>query len=151
MTEAEYCTIIKNSLEHITEVGYKIPDPTNSFNTTIKRPFDMIGSFKGKALYIEVKAMNGLHSFNLKKIQDHQIQNLLLYHTHVTDSLCWIALGCYISRGDNRLYIFNNIDIIAERRNNKKNILKKELEKLPYYEIHNKRIDLTIDNFISLI
>lgn len=135
MTESDYCTIFKNSLAAINEVCFKIPDPSSSFSSTIQRPFDMIGSWKTQPLYVEVKYMKGLHSFSLQDIKDHQIFNLLDYKQRIPTAECWIVLGCHVSRGDNRLYIFKDIYEIEKRRIEKLNYKKAELEQLFYYPV----------------
>ena len=133
--ESETCTILKNSLLLMNELCFKIPDPSNSFSSTIQRPFDMIASYKGNPVYIEVKYMKGLHSFNLQEIRDHQIENLINYKNKINNAECWIVLGINVKRGDNRIYIFKDIFEIEKRRLNKDNYKVKELHQLPYYPI----------------
>lgn len=142
MNESYYCTIIKNSLINGNNLCYKIPDPSGLYSSTIQRPFDLFGSYNNKPLYIEVKFMKGLKSFNLKNIKDHQIENLLLYKNKIENSECWIILGCYVKPRDNRIYIFKDIEDIKSRRDNCRNILKKELETIPYLKIKNNMVEL---------
>lgn len=138
-SEAEFCTIIKNSLT----IGFKIPDPTGNFSFTIERLFDGIGAFQGKPVYFEAKFLPELKAFNLQIIMDHQIAGLYSFKKALPNSLCWIILGIKVGHGDNRVFIFDDIDMIIKRRNNKENFLKKELEILPYFQIRKELIDLT--------
>ena len=145
--EAEVCTIIKNSFIAIGEECWKIPDPTGDFASTIKRPFDMFGSFEGNPLYLEVKYMNKMQSFNLNRIEDHQIEALDSLQRKIPTAHCGIALGIKVGRGDNRIIFFHNINEIKVRRKQKQNYLKKELESMSYFEIHSNLIDLIHNSF----
>lgn len=137
-SEAEVCTILKNSFLSQNHSMYKIPDPSSDYGSTIKRPFDMIGRYKKQPVYAEVKYSNGLKSFNLKEIHDHQFEALLEYNK-IQDSLCLIVLGVHVARGDSRIYIWN-VENIYSRFLDGKNVLKKELELLPYYKVKKKLI-----------
>jgi len=123
------------------DLAYKIPDPTGQFINTIPRPFDLFGSVRGLPWYCEVKFLNKLQSFDLQRIEDHQIQNLLDLKEKTVGALCWIVLAVKVARGDSRFYIFKDILDIAERRKNKRNYLKKELETLTYYTVRKNLIE----------
>lgn len=131
MNESEFCTIIKNSFESQGNFLYKIPDPSSSFNQTISRPFDLIGSLKGKPIAIEVKFLKGLQSFNLKRIEDHQIEALKKYRDSTNFALTKIMLGVHAGRGDYRIYCFDLAEV-EKRRNEERNYLKKELKDMKY-------------------
>ena len=137
--EEELNTCLKSSLT----VGIKIPDPSSQFNMTVRRPFDLFGVFRGLPIYIEAKFQKTISSFNLSRIADHQLENLLAFKKAMPCSLCWIVLGINVDKGDNRIYIFNDIFEIEERRKNKNNISKKELEVLPYLLIKKGLVDFT--------
>jgi penicillin-binding protein-related factor A (putative recombinase) len=138
--EAEVCNIICKSLVNC----YKIPDPTSNFSQTIFRPFDLLGSFDGKPLYIEAKHRKGLLSLNLKDIKDHQIDALMRFKNEIPNALCWIIWGVTTGKhGDNRFYIFTDIFEINRRRNAKDNIKKKELENLPYLKLFKGVVDFS--------
>lgn len=137
MNEGEACTIIKNSFLAQNNFCYKIPDPSHSFSSTIKRPFDLMGSFLQKPIVIEVKYQKGLYSFDLQRIEDHQIEALIYYKKQIPDAFSLVMLYVYVKRNDHRVFIFNILDII-ERRKNKQNYLKKELETLPYFSVKTK-------------
>jgi len=141
-SESQACTIFVNSLKLKGEQGYKIPDPTGDFANTIKRPFDIIGSWQNKALYVECKYLSSLKSFDLKRIEDHQIEYLLNFKNNINNAESWIVLAIKVGRGDNRFYIFKNIEEIQKRRLEKKNFLKKELETLPYLKVKKDLIDI---------
>jgi len=136
--EAELNLIIKKSVEiYPNSRACKIPDPSSQFSQTIARPFDGFGAWKGTPLYWEAKYLKTLCSFDLSRIEEHQIDNLLFYNKVLEEICphCWVILGIKVARGDNRVYIFSDIKKIAERRKNKENYLKKELITLPYMKI----------------
>lgn len=133
--EAEVCTVLKNTMISKGCKMYKIPDPTSDFRNTIQRPFDMFGISISNPYYIEVKFMNKLMSFNLNKIENHQIRELTEIKRLNPNARCWIVLGIKVSKMDSRIYIFKDIMEIEKRRTDKENYLKKELETLPYYSV----------------
>jgi penicillin-binding protein-related factor A (putative recombinase) len=138
LNETQACTIIKNSFIEQGHYLFKIPDPSGNFAMTIQRDFDMIGRYLDRPVYMEVKYLNGLKSFNLSLIKEHQINSLLEYKK-ISNSLCLIALGVNVARNDKRLYIWD-LNFIYTRYLSKENILKKELESTPYYTIKKNRI-----------
>jgi penicillin-binding protein-related factor A (putative recombinase) len=137
--EAALCTVIKMSLDF----GYKIPDPTNRFNATISRPFDLFGVLNSKPIYIEAKYATGLRVFDLQCIEDHQIENLISIKKLMPNSYCWIIYGVHASHADNRIYIFDDLDNLVKRRKNRENFLKKDLEILPFLSIKKGIVDLS--------
>ena len=139
--ESEACTILKNSFVDLGAFAYKIPDPSTDYASTIERPFDMIAVYT-IPYYIEVKYLSSIKSFNLNVIKDHQIDNLLKIKTLMFDAACWIVLAVNAGRGDKRFYIFKNIEEIVQRRLDKRNYFKKELESLDYLPVHKDRIDI---------
>jgi penicillin-binding protein-related factor A (putative recombinase) len=122
---------------------WKIPDPSSRFGQTSQLPFDMFGVYRAKPIYIEVKYMNKMKSFDLGRIEDHQIANLVLLKVLCPKAECWIVLGVRVDRGDSRFYIFSDMLDIQQRRNMKKNYLKKELETLPFFSVHKNLIDVS--------
>lgn len=140
--ESEVCTILRNSFKEKDEEAFKIPDPSSMYSQTIARPFDLIASWRDRMIFIEAKYMKTPGSFNLQRIEEHQIEALQSWKISVPSSESWIVLGVTFGRADHRLYIFKDIHNIAERRTNKQNFLRKELEKLPYYKVRKNLIDL---------
>ena len=140
MKEAELNTIIKNSL--LTEFSYKIPDA--GFSKSIKRPFDGFGIYKGLPLYWEAKMNKSFGVLDLQKIEDHQIANLLrIQRTLKVPNYCWLIWGVKVNN-KTRIYIFDDMELINERRNNEKNILLKELKTITNYGmVCNKLIDFS--------
>lgn|SRR5574344_420871 len=137
--EAQFNTIVKNSLIESGGIGFKISDMAGSLSGgfTIQSPFDGFGILhtdkKNYNVYWESKFNKEMKSINLNRIEDHQAANLTAYN--VTDSsLCLFILGVSVSRGDNRAYIFYWNAIKKYFPNY--SIHAKELEKLPYNEIH---------------
>jgi len=126
MKEKEVNNIIRKSLDW----GYKIPDDGSAMSMGIKRPFDVFGIIDGRPIYIESKAMNKMESFNLGRIRDHQIKNLLEIKKLNQGAICAIALSVNCGRAKHRLYLWTDVETINTRRNNKENFKKVELEKL---------------------
>ena len=141
--EADACIILKNSIIKSQGFCWKIPDPANMFNKTSQRPFDHFGVFQNKPLYAETKYLSTLKSFDLQRIEDHQINNLCDIKESIPYAHCWIVLAISIMRGENRFYIFDNPFLIRDRRLQKENFLKRELDILPYLCVHKGVIDLT--------
>lgn len=141
--EADACVIFKNSIIASGGLCWKIPDPSNMYSQTSQRPFDQFGTFRGAPLYAEVKYLNALKSFDLQRIEDHQIENLCNLKKQIPSSHCWIVLAVKAGRGDNRFFIFDDPEDIRCRRIDHVNYFKKELEKLPYYPSKKGIIDLT--------
>lgn len=141
--EEESCTILKNSIKEMGGIAIKIPDPTNAFQKTIARPFDLFGAFNNVPWYCEVKFQKGVKSFNLQRIDEHQIEFLCEFKTKISNSQCWIVLAIKVGRGDNRFYIFSDPFMIKKRRDKKENFIKKEIDLLPYFSVKKGLIDLT--------
>jgi len=137
--EAELNLIIKNSLSW----GYKIPDPTFEFQRTLARSFDGFGCLVDIPVYWESKFSNKLKSFDLSRIEEHQIINLCALKALMPHAYCWVIYGVKVKRGDSRIWIFDDVHEINRRRSFKENFKLKELEKLPYLSIRNNLIDLT--------
>jgi len=142
--ESQLNTLIKNSIVAAGGWAFKIPDPSGlSALQSIQNPFDGFGIMRGYPIYWESKYIRTLKSFNLQMIQDHQISNLCRIKELLTNiGEYWIVLGVKVNRGDNRVYIFRDVDEIRERREKRENFLKKELEKLEYYPVKKGLINL---------
>lgn len=145
-SEAEYCTCIVKSLNEI-GTGYKIPDPSSDYGTTSKRCFDIIGRIKNQPVYCEAKFNKSMCAFNLNRIEEHQARYLDEF-LKVKDSLCYIALGVQVSRGDCRSYIFDWKDL-SELYKKGFSIHAKYLEKLPYNKVHKGLF--SFDNIITIV
>ena len=96
--EASVCTTFKNSLIAAGFKGYKIPDPSGDYGKTIKRPFDIIGSWANNLLLVEAKFESSLKSFDLQRIEDHQIEELLVKYPSYS-SLEYYAAASLANRG----------------------------------------------------
>lgn len=141
--ESEACTILKNSIIAYGGLCYKIPDPSSMYTKTIQRPFDMIGAINNRPLYAEVKYMNGLKSFDLSRIEEHQLTSLTDY-SHIPDAICLIILGINAGRGDKRFYFFKDMAEIKNRRDSKSNFLKKDLSAMFYCPVKKNLIDIQL-------
>lgn len=117
--------------------AYKIPDVGMSL-----KPFDITGVYEGKPLGLELKWLQKPQAFNLQRWETHQVENLL----EVWGSGGWAALviGVDFARGDKRIYVWKNEELVGlkQRRIERRNILKKEFEKLPYIQMKNQKINI---------
>jgi hypothetical protein len=148
-SESELNTIIKNSLVF----GFKIPDVASDFSITIAKAFDGFGVSKDTDIkhvsthtyvpvYWESKFANHFKSFDLSRIEQHQIDNLVKLKYLMPYAKCWIIYGVKVARGDNRVFIFDDVEDIKLRKKEKRNFLKKELEGLFYYKVVKDLINL---------
>jgi penicillin-binding protein-related factor A (putative recombinase) len=137
--EASLNTVIKMSLQW----GYKIPDPTGQYSSTISRPFDLFGIYNNRPIYIESKYASGLKSFDLQRIEDHQIENLISIKNLMPIAYCWIIYGVHVNNRDNRIYVFDDLTDLLQRRKDHNNFLKKDLETMPFLSISKGITDFT--------
>lgn len=123
MKESNLNTIIQKSLNRVAW-GFKIPDPMHG--TGIQNPFDLVGVYNHKPLYIESKLIKQEYtSFNFNRIEDHQIRNLTFLKSYLPDSLCLIAVGYYVPRKLFDVFFFD-IDTILNLKSQGINSLKKK-------------------------
>lgn len=145
MKETDLNRIIAQSLDW----SYKIPDPPQIVATTAsQRPFDGFGTWRALPVYWEGKFSKSLKSFDLSRIADHQAEALSAIYTTIATAHIWIVYGVYVGRADFRIWIFD-WNFIRDRRLNKQNILKKELEQLPYFTVKKQVIQLEWDAIIG--
>ena len=134
MNEAQFCTIIKNSMID----GFKIPDPTGQFSSTIKRAYDGIGllNIDNELRFCcwEAKWLKTLSAFNFSKIEPHQ-DYFLRAHRKAKNVLSYLIVGIDASRADKRVYIFDWDEDFGKLYQNGFSIHKKRLELLPYNKI----------------
>lgn len=131
MKETDLNRIINKTLK---EEGFshKIADPLGG--TGIQNPYDIYSIQKWGLLNIESKLIKkGLYAFNFKKIEDHQLSNLLFIEKLTKDwnpkPINLIAVGFFILR-ELFIVMFFDIKFIKQRMDKgNKSIKKKELEK----------------------
>jgi hypothetical protein len=145
MKEVDLNRIVANSLDW----SYKIPDPPQVVATIAsQRPFDGFGSWRTLPVYWEGKFSKQLKSFDLSRIADHQAAALSAIHTTISTAHIWIVYGVYVGRADFRVWVFD-WSYIQPRRLAKQNILKKELEQLPFFVVKKQAIELDWDMIIG--
>ena len=142
--EAQYCTSIVKSLNATGDLGWKIPDSSGNWATSI-RVFDIMGRKNNKPLYLEAKFNKDPSAFNFNRIEEHQAYYLDEF-AKIPDAYCYVALGVQWKRGETRSFIFDWRDI-SELYHKGFSIHKKELEKLPYNLV--KKDIFTFDNIIT--
>ena len=137
MLEKNFQTYMTHSFREAGAFLYKISDASWE-----KKPFDCFGVYKGKPIAMELKWLTTPKAFPMTRFEDHQLQGLLDWWK----SGGWGALviGVDFGRSDKRLYIWKNEELLGleQRKKDKRNILKKEFEALPYILMKNQKIDI---------
>ena len=137
--ESAFNSIVSRSLSlKESSFGYKIADTFSSGGARSLSPFDGFGVYvsetgKGYPVYWESKSLKEPKSFPLTRLEDHQINYLIkLYNALGEDALCLFLICVDFGRADKRVFVWKNKDLlyIKERKDQKKNILKKEFETL---------------------
>ena len=130
MLETAFNSIVSRSLNlKESSFGYKIADTFSSGGTRSLSPFDGFGVYvsesgKGYPVYWESKSLSEPKSFPMTRLEDHQINYLIkLYNALGEDALC------------------------LERKDQKKNILKKEFETLNNFV----RVERSIIDFQKIL
>lgn len=144
--EAEFCTVIKNSLV----VGYKQPDPSGQYTNTSIRSCDGFGMIQNgnKLNFVcwEAKFLKKPGAFSFKRIEPHQ--NYYLTEWKKAESIrCFIIVGVDYGRADKRAFVFEWDNDFGELYKIGFSIHLKELNKLPYNKISKGKF--TFDNIIT--
>lgn len=132
MLESDFNSIVVRSLNQQGGYGYKIPDTFSVYshqrNTA---PYDIFGYYNGKFVCCESKWLQKPQAFNLNRLEDHQITNLIkAYELMRGNGISLFVIGVDYGKGDKRVYRWKNEELynILDRKNNKQSILKKEFE-----------------------
>ena len=137
--ETAFNSIVSRSLNlKESSFGYKIADTFSSGGTRSLSPFDGFGVYvsesgKGYPVYWESKSLSEPKAFPMTRLEDHQINYLIkLYNALGDNALCLFLICVDFGRADKRVFVWKNKDLlyIKERKDQKKNILKKEFETL---------------------
>lgn len=109
--------------------------------TGIQNPFDGFSVMHNLPWYWESKLLKGYKAFNFKKIEDHQIENLLKIKDGLGDN-CYslIILGVFEPRQYFDIFFFDTGYIMDRIVEGKKSILKKELLEIKENEKYKKII-----------
>ncbi len=124
MNEKKLNTIINNNFKHI-GFSYKIPDPMQGVGG--QRPFDGFSVFNNKSFYWETKLLKGYQAFSFKKIEEHQLLNLLIIKQKNQSAISLILLGVFMPYKYFDLFFFDKDFIHKLILEGKKSFLKKEL------------------------
>lgn len=136
--EAEFNSVVSRSL-NVSGYGFKIADTfANASYSRSPAPFDGFGVFidkegKGYPVYWESKYMKSPSSFNFNRLEDHQIESLLKFKQSIPNCLALFLICIDFGRGDKRVFYFKDLDDIYKRKQEKRNILKKEFIELKNY------------------
>ena len=105
----------------------------------------IFGLFDGHFIAWESKYLQKPSAFNFNNLQEHQIDNLIKAFEICPNAISIFAIGVNFGRADVRCYFWKNEDLydIKARKDNKKNILKKEFESLDnYIKIKKGQLDI---------
>jgi len=142
--EAEFNGIVVKSLNQ-NGWAYKVPDQvslTTGFGAP--KPFDIVGIYKdskgiGRPVYIESKFLHKVESFNFSRLEDHQIDALSKCQNLLGKNALVLLLICVdFGRAEKRVYFYKDMKEILNRKQEKRNILKKEFEAASNYTIIRK-------------
>ena len=136
MLEKDFQSILTHTFTSQEGWCYKIEDAGFS-----PKPYDCYGFHDGMAYVMELKWMNKPQAFNFSRLEQHQIDNLLRTYEIMGDNArCMFIIGINYSRLDKRVFIFCNEQLkeIARRKKEKRNLLKKDFDNLPFLKIKNK-------------
>lgn len=104
------------------------------------KPFDGFGIACGKSIYWEAKLLKKPQAFNFMRLEDHQIYNLLEVTKHNPDAVALFLVCVQFARGDNRIFVFRDMQYINQRKQSRDNILKKEFEHRSNYVMIKKQL-----------
>jgi len=114
MKESDINTIVSNSLKS-KGVAHKIADHQRGQGT--QSPFDGFAALPGVPIYWESKLLKGYQAFSFKKIEPHQIENLITYKKLIPLSECVIVLAVWESRHFLDFYFFDIRTILTKMEN----------------------------------
>lgn len=152
MIESDFNSILTRSLHDSGWFGFKIGDQRSSITQFhSKNPYDLFGYYKGRFVCCESKWLKEPMAFNFTRLEDHQIENLIKAHEMVDNCLAMFVIGVDFGRGDKRVFIWKDKDLyyIQRRKQNKDNILKKEMLTLNNY-VKIKKGVVNFDDIIAL-
>lgn len=137
MIERDFQSIVTHTFMVQNGFCYKIPD--TSYDQ--QRPYDCYGFHDGMTYVMELKWLQKPQAFNFARLEQHQIDNLIRTYEIMGDNVraCFIV-GVEYSRMDKRAYVFTNDQLydIRKRKEEKRNLLKKDFSNLPYLKIKNR-------------
>ena len=125
--EAEFNTIVTHSLTF----GHKIGDQGSTITGFHgKNPFDGFGiastDLGNYPVYFESKFLKEPSAFNWSRLEDHQIENLLLCKKLLPDCLALFLVCVDFGRANKKVFVFRDMEYISNRKLSKKSITKKE-------------------------
>ena len=136
MKEKDLNSIINRSFSQY-GFSHKIADGIGGIS--VQNPFDGFSVMHNLPWYWESKLLKGYKAFNFKKIEDHQIENLLKIKNGLGNNCCsLIILGVFEPRQYFDIFFFD-ISYIVKLMNKKKSILKKELLELKKSDNYKKK------------
>ena len=143
MVEKDFQSIVTHTFNSQDGWCYKIPDSGWDL-----KPYDCYGFHNGMTYVMELKWMSKPQAFNFSRLEQHQIDNLIRTYEIMGDNArCMFIVGIDYGRTDKRAYVFCNEQLyeIARRKKEKRNLLKKDFNELPFLKIKSRIVqDLLI-------
>jgi len=132
MKESDLNKVIGDSLDWY----YKISDLDASLGAAAaKKPFDGFGASKGFPVYWEGKYLHKVEAFNFADLKQHQIDNLIALKKEIPYAKCLFIIGIQWAPRELRAYVFENLQEIEKRKEEKRSIYAEEFRKLDNYVI----------------
>jgi penicillin-binding protein-related factor A (putative recombinase) len=129
MDEIDFNRIIVSSVKDLGGFAQKMPDPSRAevARGAPKRPYDLYFAYKGRTTHIESKFLKiGYQAFNLKRIEDHQYDNLILISKNTDPFDAIVAVAVWEPRKIFDAFFFT-IQLLDELRKKMTSINKKTL------------------------
>lgn len=152
MLENQFNSIVTKSINSQGGFAFKIPDERSTITGFhSKNPYDIYGLYNNRFICWESKNLSKPQAFNLNRLEEHQIDNLIQSMKLIDNCLAVFAICVDFGRNDKRVFIWKNEDLflIKERKNKKENILKKEFEQRSNF-VKIKKGEINLEEVINL-
>ncbi len=129
MQESDFTRVIVASVKSRGGFAEKMPDPSFAElkRGAPKRPYDLYYVYRGETVHVEAKFLKGgYQAFNLKRVEDHQYDNLLTISKNSSPMQALVAVAIWESRITYDAFFFT-INVLDELRREVKSINKKKL------------------------
>ena len=150
MEESDFSRILVSSAKDMGGFAQKMPDPgwAEVARGAPKRPYDLYFAYRGRTTHVESKFLKGgYQAFNLKRVEDHQYDNLLLISKNTDPLDAIVAVAVWEPRKIFDAFFFT-IQLLDELRKEMTSINKKTLLSLKDagYALGIKKDSIPIDS-----
>jgi penicillin-binding protein-related factor A (putative recombinase) len=128
MEESDFSRVIVSSVKDLGGFAFKMPDPSYQeiMRGAPKRPYDLYYVLGGITVHVEAKFLKGYQAFSLKRVEDHQYENLLSVSKNTEPLNAIVAIAIWEPRRTYDAFFFT-IDLLNELRLKMKSINKKTM------------------------